>query len=223
MRNMDEKLADLDTRRVSVTEAMWCSRQVGSHSNESQSSSARFQIRKQRTGRESYCHGVNQSYWNERRTHSWLSCHSENTRLCGIRRHKDKRQFVRSANMRKSELDGRRIRISPALELDERFDKKRLGYITYVINKKRKGIELYWMQLNLQEKSIYDQWTDRSQDWEQWSPQILQTRRCRRWSSETHRKWLTKKLVATIVSSRDVGMQRRIETVTTRSHEGKTH
>ena len=73
-------------------------------------------------------------------------------------------RFVRSAKMRKSELDGRRIRISPALELDERFDKKRLGYITYVINKKRKGIELYWMQLNLQEKSIYDQWTDRSQD-----------------------------------------------------------
>ena len=50
-------------------------------------------------------------------------------------------RFVRSANMRKYELDGRRIRISPALELDERFDRKRLRYIKYVINKK-KGIEL---------------------------------------------------------------------------------
>ena len=62
-------------------------------------------------------------------------------------------RFVRSANMRKYELDGRRIRMSPSLELDERFDKKRLGYIKYVINKK-KGIEVYWIQLNLQKKSI---------------------------------------------------------------------
>ena len=42
-------------------------------------------------------------------------------------------RFVRSANMRKYELDGRRIRMSPALEPDERFDRKRLGYIKYVI------------------------------------------------------------------------------------------
>ena len=33
-------------------------------------------------------------------------------------------RFVRSANMRKYELDGRRIRMSPALEPDERFDRK---------------------------------------------------------------------------------------------------
>ena len=36
-------------------------------------------------------------------------------------------RFVRSANMRKYELDGRRIKISPTLEADERFDRKRLG------------------------------------------------------------------------------------------------
>ena len=55
--------------------------------------------------------------------------------------------------MRKYELDGRRIRISLALEPDQRFDKKRLGYIKYVINKKT-GIELYSIQLNLKKKSI---------------------------------------------------------------------
>ena len=38
-------------------------------------------------------------------------------------------RLVRSANMRKYELDGRRIKISQALELDERFDRKRLGYV----------------------------------------------------------------------------------------------
>ena len=42
-------------------------------------------------------------------------------------------RFVRSTNMRKYELDGRRIRMSLALEPDERFERKRLGYIKYVI------------------------------------------------------------------------------------------
>ena len=46
-------------------------------------------------------------------------------------------RFVRSANMRNCELDGRRIKISPALEADERFDRKRLGYIKYETNKER--------------------------------------------------------------------------------------
>ena len=66
---------------------------------------------------------------------------------------KTRDRFVRSANMRRYELDGRRIKISPALEADERFDRKRLGYIKYAINKK-KGIVLHWIQINYQNKSI---------------------------------------------------------------------
>ena len=62
-------------------------------------------------------------------------------------------RFVRSANMRKYELDGRRIKISPALEPDERYDRKRLGYIKYVINKK-KNIQLHWIQMNYQRKIL---------------------------------------------------------------------
>ena len=34
-------------------------------------------------------------------------------------------RYVRSANIRKIELDGRRIKISPVLEAEERFDRKR--------------------------------------------------------------------------------------------------
>ena len=60
-------------------------------------------------------------------------------------------RFVRSANMRKYILDGRRIKISPALEPDERFARRRLGYIKYAI---KKGVELHWIQMNLQRKSI---------------------------------------------------------------------
>ena len=62
-------------------------------------------------------------------------------------------RFVRSANMRRYELDGRRIKISPALEPDEDSTGKRLGYIKYVINKKT-GIEVHWIQMNFQRKSI---------------------------------------------------------------------
>ena len=55
--------------------------------------------------------------------------------------------------MRKYELDGRIIKISQALEADERFDKKRLEYIKYAINKST-GIEMHWTKLNLSKKSI---------------------------------------------------------------------
>ena len=120
--------------------------------------------------------------------------------------------------MRRYELDGRRIKISPALEPDKRFDRKRLGYIKYVINQK-KGIELHWIQLNLQRKSItineptvarinasgllkYNKYEDLEDE-----------------VPESHGKMVDTKLVATTVSSREIGIERRIETVTTSSHE----
>ena len=62
-------------------------------------------------------------------------------------------RFVISANMRTYELDERVIKISQALEPDERFEKKRLGYIKYAINKST-GIELHWIKLNLTKRSI---------------------------------------------------------------------
>ena len=47
-------------------------------------------------------------------------------------------RFVRSASMRKYELEERTIKISEALEPEQRFEKKRLGYIKYAINKKNR-------------------------------------------------------------------------------------
>ena len=44
-------------------------------------------------------------------------------------------RFVRSASMRKYEMEERTIKISEALEPEQRFEKKRLGYIKYAINK----------------------------------------------------------------------------------------
>ena len=62
-------------------------------------------------------------------------------------------RFVRSASMRRYELDERTIRISQALEPEERFGKKRLGYIKFAINKST-GIKLHWIRLNLEKRSV---------------------------------------------------------------------
>ena len=94
-------------------------------------------------------------------THVFVEFHDTRTRD----------RFVRSAGMQKFELDGRRINIS---QPDERFDRKRLGYVKYAINKKT-NIELHWINLNLQKK-YHDRRTDSCKDRRQWSPQIQQIR-----------------------------------------------
>ena len=62
-------------------------------------------------------------------------------------------RFVRSANMRKYVLEGGVVRISQALTAEERFDKKRLGYVKYTINKNTK-ISLHNIHMDLEKKSI---------------------------------------------------------------------
>ena len=67
------------------------------------------------------------------------------------RRTRDK--FVRSANTRKYKLEGEEVRISQALTGAERFDKKRLGYVKFVINKNTKT-ELHNIHMDLEKKCI---------------------------------------------------------------------
>ena len=70
---------------------------------------------------------------------------------------KDKRirdRFVRSASRRKYGLDERTIKISEALEPEQRFEKKRLGYIKFAINKST-GIHLHWIKQNLEKRSVF--------------------------------------------------------------------
>ena len=62
-------------------------------------------------------------------------------------------RFVRSASMRKNQMEKRSIKISEALEPEQRFEKKRLGYIKYAINKNTK-IPLHWIKINL-EKGVF--------------------------------------------------------------------
>ena len=127
--------------------------------------------------------------------------------------------YVRSANMRKIELDGRRIKISPFLKANERFDRKRLGFIKCMI-RKIKGIALHWIQMSYEKKSItidgqfiamidasgklrYNKYEDIDEE------------------VQYQMKKAVKKLVTTTVSSREKGLERRNGKLT-RSDGGTT-
>ena len=82
-------------------------------------------------------------------------------------------RFVRSASMRKYELEERTIKISEALEPEQTFEKKRLGYIKFSINRST-GIHLHWIKLNLEKKERFCERTAGGQSRERWLPQVLQ-------------------------------------------------
>ena len=48
----------------------------------------------------------------------------------------ERNKFVRSANMLKKELRGRKLKISRSLDADERFHQKRMVYVKYCIHEK---------------------------------------------------------------------------------------
>ena len=65
----------------------------------------------------------------------------------------ERNKFIRSANMLKRELRGRKIRISRSMEAEERFYNKRIGYVKSCINKKY-GIPLHSISLNWNTKHV---------------------------------------------------------------------
>ena len=54
-------------------------------------------------------------------------------------RYSDERdRYVRSANMQQIQLNRRKIKISPAMDADERFHHQRMGLINYALHDKHK-------------------------------------------------------------------------------------
>ena len=62
-------------------------------------------------------------------------------------------KFIRSANMLKKELRGRKIRITRSMEAEERFYNKRIGYVKSCINKKH-DVPLHSIALNWNTKHV---------------------------------------------------------------------
>ena len=59
----------------------------------------------------------------------------------------ERNKFIRSANMLKRELRGRKIRITRSMEAEDRFHNKRMGYVKCCIHT-RHGIPLGLISLN---------------------------------------------------------------------------
>ena len=71
----------------------------------------------------------------------------------------DRNKFIRSANMLKKELRGRKVKITRSMDAEERFHNKRLGYVKYCIHT-RHNIPLSLISLNWTAKHVNSQGTD---------------------------------------------------------------
>ena len=127
-------------------------------------------------------------------------------------------KFVRSTNMLKKELRERKTRISPAVDAEERFHQRRLGCLKCCFHA-RHNAPLVQIKISRSTRHV-------SVD-----GQIV-LRTCTNGSLKYHKyqdieaevgttmeKWMTKKLVATTVRSRTVGIRRRMEGMTTCSQD----
>ena len=65
----------------------------------------------------------------------------------------DRNKFIRSANMLKKELRGRKIKITRSMDAEERFHNKRMGYVKYCIHT-RHNILLSLISLNWTSKHV---------------------------------------------------------------------
>ena len=82
-------------------------------------------------------------------------------------------KFVRSANMLKKELRGRKIRISPAMDAEERLHQKRLGNLKCCIHTRD---NVQFAQIQIDQRSIGRR-TDSDQKRCKWISQVPQISR----------------------------------------------
>ena len=65
----------------------------------------------------------------------------------------DRNKFIRSANMLKKDLRGRKVKITRSMDAEERFQNKRMGYVKYCIHT-RHNILLSLISLNWTAKHV---------------------------------------------------------------------
>ena len=91
----------------------------------------------------------------------------------------ERNKFIRSANMLKKELRGRKIRITRSMEAEERFCNKRLGYIKSSIHKKTRRPSRTDLP-ELEYQTCISQRTDGGKNMSRWISQVQQIPRYRR-------------------------------------------
>ena len=107
----------------------------------------------------------------------------------------ERNTFIRSANMLKKELRGRKVKITRSMDAEERFHNKRLGYVKLNWTAKHLSVKGQIVVKTCQGGSLkFIKYQDVEDEVE-----------------EQMQKWQRKKLIATTVSSREKGIRRREE------------
>ena len=130
----------------------------------------------------------------------------------------ERNKLIRSANMLKKELRGRKIKITWSMDAEERFHNIRMGYVKYCIHMKHnvplESITTNWTMNYVSIKGQIVVKTIQSGNLKYIKYQDVEAE-----VEEQMQKWQSIKLIATIVSSREKGMRRREEGWTTRSQK----
>ena len=127
----------------------------------------------------------------------------------------ERNKFIRSANMLKKELRGRKIKITRSMDAEERFYNKRMGYVKYCIHT-RHNIPLSLISLNWTAKHVSVKGQIVVRTCQSGSLKFSKYQDVEEEVEEQTQKWQTKKLIATTVSS-EKGIRRREEGETTSS------
>ena len=128
----------------------------------------------------------------------------------------DRSKFIRSANMLKKELRGRKIKITRSMDAEERFHNKRMGYVKYCIHA-RHNIHLSLISLNWTSKHVSVKGQIVVKTCQSGSLTFSKHQDVEDEVEEQVQKMAHKKLIATTVSSREKGIRRREEGGTTSS------
>ena len=121
----------------------------------------------------------------------------------------ERNKFIRSANILKKELRGRKLKITRSMDAEERFHQKRMGYVKYCIHVKH-NIPLDLITMNWTLKAHIGQRPDCGKNMPKRKPQEHQIPRHRNRSRGSNGKLAIKRLIATTVSkSRDGAKTKR--------------
>ena len=119
-------------------------------------------------------------------------------------------KFIRSANMLKKELRGRKIKITRSMNAEERFHNKRIWYVKYCINMKHnvplESISTNWTMKCVSNKGQIVVKTVQSGNLKFFKYQDVEAE-----VEDRMQKWQSKNSSQTTVSSREKGMRRREE------------
>ena len=128
----------------------------------------------------------------------------------------ERNTYIRSTNMLRKELRGRKLKVTRSMDAEERFHQKRMVYVKCYTHVKH-NIPLDFDLHELDTEARISQRPDCDKNVPERKPQVYQIPGHRNRSRRSNGKMAIKKLIATTVSSREMEQKRRGEGKTTSS------